>query len=41
MQQDRLSRLGRDLEDREEPRLVEAGAVDVGVKLKSVRVAAE
>src|SRR3954451_18215479 len=41
MQQDRLARLGRDLENREEPRLIEAGAVDVGVKLESVRVAVD
>ncbi len=41
MQQDRLARLGRDFEDREETRLVEAGTVDVGVKLEPVGVAVD
>ena len=39
MQQHRLARLGGDLEDRKEARLVEAGAVDVGMKLQPVGVA--
>ncbi len=39
MQQHRLARLGRDLEDRKETRLVEASAIDVGMELQAVGIA--
>ena len=41
MQQHRLARFRRHLEDRKEARLVEAGAVDVGMELQTVGVAAQ
>ena len=41
MQQDRLAGFGGDLEDRQEARLVEAGAIDVGVELQAVGIAVD
>jgi len=41
MQQNRLAGFGGDFEDREEARLIETGAVDVGMQLQPIGVSVQ